>query len=209
MARTIFVGDLHGCLEEFKALEKKLHLSPQDRVILLGDLINRGPHSRQTILHVFQSGYQCLCGNHDLKYRFEYDITGTVYNDIYKKIGKRAHQWYMNLPFYLVTSEYIAVHAGLVPGLAPDKTDANILTRIRTWDGRGLNLNNPWDPPWYELYRGKKKVFYGHWAQQGLNLRDPTFGLDSGCVYGGKLTACILETGEIVQVKAKKAYYEY
>lgn len=209
MSRTIFIGDLHGCLKEFWALEKKLKIKNTDTVILLGDLINRGPYSAESIEYIFNSGYACLCGNHDFKYRLDYHNIDNHYYKIYQKISKKAHTWYVNLPFYVENRHYIAVHGGLIPNKKPNKTDEYILSHIRTWDGTGLDLNNPAHPPWYLLYRGTKKIFYGHWAMQGLNLRKNTFGLDTGCVYGGKLTACILETMEIVQVKAKKIYYKY
>ena len=209
MSRTIFIGDVHGCFHELKSLEKKLAIGDSDKVILLGDLINRGPYSAKTIQHVFKMGYQCVCGNHDLKYRWQYRQLNTNYHKIYKKIDKKAHEWYMHLPFYIEENDYIAVHAGLAPGFNLDKTDKLILTRIRTWDGRGDDLDNDNDPPWYHLYKGEKKVFYGHWALQELNIQKKTFGLDSGCVYGGELTAYILEEEKIVQVQALKVYCDY
>ncbi len=209
MSRTIFIGDVHGCLHELKSLEKELAIKREDKIILLGDLINRGPLSVETIQHVFKMGYQCVCGNHDLKYRSQYHHFKTNYYKIYKKIDKKIHQWYMNLPFYIEGDNYIAVHAGLAPGLRLDETDNNILTRIRTWDGQGLNLDDEDAPPWYSFYKGSKKVFYGHWAMQRLTINKKTFGLDSGCVYGGELTAYILEEKKVVQVKAKKIYCKY
>lgn len=50
-------------------------------------------------------------------------------------------------------------------------------------------------------------VIYGHYAKQGLNIREYTKGLDSGCVKGGKLTALVIEDGgkqSIVQVRCHK-----
>ncbi|MEC8614033.1 MAG: metallophosphoesterase, partial [Verrucomicrobiota bacterium] len=43
MPRTIAIGDVHGCANEFEELLKKLELKPNDRVIQVGDLVNRGP----------------------------------------------------------------------------------------------------------------------------------------------------------------------
>jgi len=98
------------------------------------------------------------------------------------------------------------VHAGLAPGLGIAGQDPHILMSIRTWDGKGDRLNSADDPPWYSFYKGQKPVIYGHWAAAGLTVRRHTIGLDSGCVYGNQLTAYVLETGEIIQVQAKKVY---
>lgn len=60
--------------------------------------------------------------------------------------------------------------------------------------------------PWYDHYYGDKLVIYGHYAVDGLRIRPNTIGLDSGCVFGGHLTAYCYETGEIWQVHAHDVY---
>lgn len=97
----------------------------------------------------------------------------------------------------------------MVPGLHPKDTDRGITCEIRCWDTGNACRGNEEHTPWYQLYTGTKKVIYGHWAAQRLMVRDRTVGLDSGCAYGGELSAYILETAEIVQVKAKQAYKAY
>jgi hypothetical protein len=47
-------------------------------------------------------------------------------------------------------------------------------------------------------------IYYGHDAGRGLNLKDYTFGLDSGCVYGDKLTAIEMKTHALKQVQCAK-----
>ena len=64
---------------------------------------------------------------------------------------------------------------------------------------------------WHELYQRKKGVIFGHDALRGLVQRrrkERTWlvGLDSGCVYGGKLSGLLVEKDRIHQVDAKKAY---
>jgi bis(5'-nucleosyl)-tetraphosphatase (symmetrical) len=54
--------------------------------------------------------------------------------------------------------------------------------------------------PWDDFYRGPKRVVFGHWARCGLVVRPQCIGLDTGCVYGGQLTAWIAEDDRIVQV---------
>jgi hypothetical protein len=60
--------------------------------------------------------------------------------------------------------------------------------------------------PWHQMYKGTKKVIYGHNAIEGLQMHTHTIGLDSGCVYGNYLTAYILESWEIVTQKARRIY---
>ena len=64
--------------------------------------------------------------------------------------------------------------------------------------------------PWHEFYRparhGERTVVFGHWAAQGLLVKDRLRGLDSGCVWGNSLSAWIAEDDRVVQVPARRAY---
>ena len=54
--------------------------------------------------------------------------------------------------------------------------------------------------PWDDFYRGDKRVVFGHWARRGLVVQKHCIGLDTGCVYGGQLSAWIAEEDRVVQV---------
>ncbi len=203
-SRTIFIGDVHGCLVELLCLLERIRPTRKDRLIFLGDLINRGPQSAETVQFVAERNYECILGNHENHYLHNSDQE--MYKYLRKKLSKDLHHWISSLPLWIETENFIAVHAGLQPGKAPSDTPRKILLNIRTWDEKGDNLNDPTNPPWYLFYHGKKPVFYGHWASKGLNLRKNTFGLDSGCVYGGYLTSYILETGEKIDVQSQNIY---
>ncbi|HNL01940.1 MAG TPA: metallophosphoesterase, partial [Leptospiraceae bacterium] len=62
--RTIFIGDVHGCVDELKEMIGILGPTREDRIILLGDLINRGPDSPGVVRFVFENGFESLMGNH-------------------------------------------------------------------------------------------------------------------------------------------------
>eukprot|EP00984_Skeletonema_dohrnii_P030368 scaffold21771_cov100-Skeletonema_dohrnii-CCMP3373.AAC.1 len=66
---------------------------------------------------------------------------------------------------------------------------------------------NNW--PWARLWDGPQTVFFGHDADRGLQQYEHAIGLDTGCVYGGKLTACILPERRLVSVNAKREYFQY
>ena len=59
---------------------------------------------------------------------------------------------------------------------------------------------------WYDLYRGDHTVVFGHWADRGLVNTERLRGIDTGCVWGGRLTAWIAEEDRFVSVAARKQY---
>ena len=64
--RVVIVGDIHGCLEEFKALLDKVNFREDDTsLILVGDLVNKGPFSAQVVKYAREINCHCVRGNHD------------------------------------------------------------------------------------------------------------------------------------------------
>lgn len=202
--RTVFIGDIHGCLAELRQLVGILRLKAEDRVICIGDLINKGPNSAGVVRYVYHAGFECVRGNHDQSF-LDYPERPD-YRAIRDGLSASVLEWYETLPLYIKDERFVAVHAGLPPDTKLSKVAPDVLMHIRTWDGKGECLNRSGDPPWHHLYTGKRKVIYGHWAAQGLHVNGKTVGLDSGCAYGKKLSAYVLETDEIVQVEAQRTY---
>jgi serine/threonine protein phosphatase 1 len=202
--RTIFIGDIHGCLSELRTLVGRLQLKRRDRVICIGDLINKGPESAAVVRYVYNAGFECVRGNHDQSF-LDYPKR-PAYRKIRRELPTQVLEWYSELPLYIKGQGFLAVHAGIPPGCAVSKVTPRVLMNIRTWDGKGKYLNRSSDPPWYSLYVGKRKVIYGHWAAQGLRVNARTIGLDSGCAYGKQLSAYVLETEQLVQVQAQRVY---
>ena len=211
--RSIIVGDVHGCFDELLDLLRNCAFdSVEDRLIFVGDLINKGPKSLETLNFVRDGNFEVTMGNHDLKF-----LRGCKKN---KPLGLELEKlksqlqpnlegwlsWMETWPHFIETPDFFVVHAGLVPQQHPSQTPIKILANIRHWDGKGLNLNNDQDPAWHELYKEKKLVVYGHWALQGLHIKENSIGLDSGCVYGRQLSAVILPEREIIQVQAHATY---
>ncbi|MBT5095295.1 MAG: hypothetical protein HOM21_13675, partial [Halobacteriovoraceae bacterium] len=210
--KTIIIGDVHGCLVELDALIKKLNLKGDERLIFVGDLINKGPDSLGVLKRVVDDlKAEVILGNHELGF-IEHVKTGKfegAFESVRSELGSEVEHWVTwmeTLPTYIEEDEFMVVHGGLTPNTHPKDMDKNTITRIRTWDGQGKVLRRESDPPWYQLYKDKKLVVYGHWASQGLTIRKNTIGIDSGCCWGNKLSALILPTKEIVQVDAKKFY---
>lgn len=216
-SRKVFVvGDVHGCFREFIALLNKLDYSEQThRLILVGDAINRGPESLKMLKWVQKHQVEMVRGNHEQAFIHEVRERLPL-NPIFAKLKKEMKkdlkfwlEWLEALPFYIEEKDFLVVHAGLVPGEHPQYSDPRLLMNIRTWDGEGKDMKSEIHPAWHSLYKGKKTVIYGHWANQGLNLRSNSIGLDTGCVYGHKLSGVLLPERKIFQVPALKNYYSF
>jgi hypothetical protein len=67
LSRLIVVGDVHGCLDELKALLQHCEYNPEggDQVLLVGDLVNKGPYSAEVVRFVRENDMLCIRGNHD------------------------------------------------------------------------------------------------------------------------------------------------
>ncbi len=213
--RVIIIGDVHGCLKELTALLKKTKFDAQkDRLIFLGDLINKGPDSVGVVRFVREGGFECIIGNHELGFLKSLDdprYFNSGFKEFYNDLGSEREEvikWLKGLPLYIEDDNFICIHGGLKPGVSLDKQRVDIATRIRTWTASSETINIEGATPWYDHYDGDKLVVYGHWAAQGLMIRDNTIGLDTGCVWGGKLTALILPEREIIQIEALKQYVE-
>ena len=214
LRKTFVVGDVHGCFKEFLALLKKANYSSKThRLILVGDVINRGPHSLEMLEWVKNRGVEMVRGNHEQSFIRGLRSNGLL-SPILKKLKKDIKQdlkkwlkWLEALPFYIEEEDFLVVHAGLVPGEHPQYSDPNLLMNIRTWDGQGNDIRSEFNPAWYSHYKDTKLVIYGHWANQGLKVRKNTIGLDTGCVYGHKLSGILLPGRRILQIPALRNYY--
>ena len=183
------------------------------RLIFAGDIINRGPHSLKTLKWIKEEGAEAVRGNHEQAFlrgvRENLPLSQALEQlkrDMGEQLGEWT-RWISSWPLYLEEKDFLVVHAGLVPGEHPRRSNPHFLMNIRTWDGAGEDLKSELNPPWYDFYKGKKLAVYGHWACQGLKIRKNTIGLDSGCVYGKQLSGLMLPERRIVQVPALDSYY--
>ncbi|MCP4523504.1 MAG: hypothetical protein GY828_04765 [Candidatus Gracilibacteria bacterium] len=205
MKRTIFIGDIHGCYDEFQLLLEKLKITQFDIIYLTGDMINKGPKSWKVIKYLYKhrDQFKAILGNNEF-YFFQYYLEGnslTITEDFIKlkeKFDKHPEifKYFRKLPYYVDHSDFLLIHGGLDPSKTLEKHSNEEISTIR--------LIN--EKPWYEQYTGSKKVIYGHWATNGLNIVKNTIGIDGGCLYGKCLHAYVLESGEIYTQPALKLY---
>ncbi len=215
--RVIAVGDIHGCAWEFERLLEQLALTRHDRLILLGDLINRGPESGRVIALARAHAHRALLGNHELRllnYRRTGDPTHLKKSDYDTLRQLSAEDWAyleaMPSTYYAQEAGTVLVHGGFLPGRAWWRQPTRVVTRIQVVgpDGEPRKRSDfPDAPHWSELWQGPPFVIYGHTPRTDPQRSRWTLGIDTSCVLGGALTACVLPGREIVQVRARQRYY--
>ena len=210
-ARTIVVGDLHGCYDELLDLLDKVSFGSEDRLICVGDLITKGPKNRE-VLDRFMSDPQftAVIGNHDLALRrrwngekFKLKPSQKPTHKELKKDKERYVPFLNQLPFTIDLGTHLVVHAGLRPGVELYSQTTEDMTELRSL---GEDRASRKGPPWYDAYDGEKIILFGHWPAAEPRRGKKAIGLDTGCVYGGQLTAYIVETGELTSVPARQVY---
>ena len=211
MPRTIVIGDIHGCFDELTDLLKLVDLQVDDRVIAVGDLITKGPKDREVLnLFITDDRFSSVIGNHDRKIR-QYlrgeagPLTGQQRQTIeqLKDDPERYSEYLRALPYTIDLANHLVVHAGIRPGVPLSEQMASDLTEIRTM---GADPTQRRGTPWHEVYRGPKTILFGHWPKKKPKRAPFAIGLDTGCVYGGHLTAYIIESDQFVSVPARDVY---
>jgi hypothetical protein len=215
--RLIAIGDIHGCHLEFAELLARLELQPADRLILLGDLVNRGPDSISVIDLARKHATVSLLGNHELrllKFRRSGDKKHLKEGDMATVARLRPEDWTyleaMPLTFEEPELNTVFVHAGFLPGEPWQKQPPEVVTRIQVvdWAGRpAQRSDDPGAPPWADLWSGPPFVIYGHTPRPAVYKLKWSLGLDTSCVFGGNLTAYLLPEKRFLQVRARQRYW--
>jgi len=207
------VGDLHGCYDELMALLDAARFDAEDRVVCVGDLVTKGEKSREVLgLFMSDARFTSVLGNHDraLLAYWRGEVEKKQLKPAQKKCAKELKDrrdeyaaFLETLPRYVDLGSHVVIHAGLRPGVTLEEQTIEDLTELRTLaedrasrDGR----------PWYKVYGGEKFALFGHWPAKWPRRGPRALGLDTGCVYGKRLTAYVVETGAIISVPALRAY---
>jgi len=219
--RVIAIGDVHGCIDELQALLRRCDYRPGDLIVFLGDLVSKGPDSLAVVQMARELGAIGVRGNHDfevirwhqaIKSGADPPVIGSEHYQIASSLSKADLRWMYSLPWYLASKELDAlfVHAGFVSGIRLGKQNPRLMMNMRSILPDGTVTSkffNNW--PWARLWDGPQTVLFGHDADRGLQQYEHAIGLDTGCVYGGRLTACILPEKRLVSVNAKREYFQY
>ena len=227
------IGDVHGCYDELLALLDKLgydiqpnHITPPPgrKAIFLGDLVDRGPKTPQVLDLVMQMVNSdtalCIPGNHDTrlvralqgkKVRPTYGLSETLEQlELYPIEDHKRYAKFLDSlvsHYILDNGNLVVAHAGMkeeLTGRTSGTVRAFALYGETTGEtdeyGLPIRLN------WATRYRGKATVVYGHTPVSHPEWLNNTINIDTGCVYGGALTALRYPEKECVSVPALKTY---
>ncbi|MDR1687990.1 MAG: polynucleotide kinase-phosphatase [Clostridiales bacterium] len=230
------IGDIHGCYGELCALLEKLEYTvdkenftaapPHGRkAIFLGDLCDRGPDNisvLRLVMGMVKTGAAyCVAGNHDVKLLKKLRGSNVLLthglDKTVEQIEAQSEEFIAEAKTFLdgLLSHYVldggnlvVAHAGL-----KEKFHGRGSARVRDFclygdtTGETDEYGLPVRLQWANEYRGKAAVVYGHTPTPEVEAINNTFCIDTGCVFGGKLTAYRYPEGEIVQVEARREYY--
>jgi hypothetical protein len=214
-ARTLIVGDVHGCLDELKALLAKVGFERgRDRLVSVGDLLGKGPSGAEVVRYFRKRGHLAVRGNHDervIAWHRGDDARplSKVHSRDAARLSARDWAWLEARPLVLPLDELgvLVVHGGLVPGTPLEQQVPRTVLNLRSFRADGSPSNRIDDgEPWAKAWPGPELVVFGHDAVRGLQRWPFAIGLDTGCVYGGALTGLLLPEHRFVSVRARRPY---
>jgi len=246
--RVIIIGDVHGCVEELDELLSKVQCDRnRDRIVFVGDLVDRGPDPVGVVRRARELGAECVLGNHEEKHirwhRWEHRVaTGEAEKNpmqafpedklrLQAALTDDEWTWLERLPLFIrLDARWAVIHGGCIPNVSLERQGKNIV-RVRYVDlaTRKFKPTRPGEiidgtRYWSELWLGPENLVYGHAVhdlekprhdfKRDLSVKGSVpaecYGIDTGCCFGGRLTACILEEGigRFVSVPAKRRYWD-
>lgn len=226
------IGDVHGCADELRELLSRLGYSedgshPEDRrVIFLGDLVDRGPRIAEVLrvaMRMVDGGRAlCVMGNHEAKLlrwlRGDAPKRSHGLAESIEQLERESESFRAEVRSFIDSriSHYVLDDGRLVVAHAGLKEELHGRTsgRVRQFclygdtTGETDDLGLPVRLDWAREYRGNAAVVYGHTPVATSRWVNGTICLDTGCVFGGKLTALRWPERELVSVDAKAVHYQ-
>jgi serine/threonine protein phosphatase 1 len=212
-SKTFIIGDIHGCLGMLKRLMDRIAWSKdRDALIFLGDYIDRGEDPKGVVDYILglragSSRVECLKGNHEAMFldflsgkNREMFLANRGWKTLesygtYDPLADESSippvhlAFYQSLRLYIELDEYYVVHAGFRPGLAiEEQTEEDLI-----WIRKDFI---------YSGYDFGKKVIFGHTPFNEPLITKNKIGLDTGAVYGNRLTCLELPEERFHQVEA-------
>jgi len=231
------IGDVHGCFDELVELLRRLghHVDETSftvqpvngrKLVFVGDLVDRGPKIPQVlklVMNAVASGAAlCVPGNHDVKLMRklrgrDVQITHglaeslTQLADEPEDFPKRVAEFIDDLVSHYVLDDgkLVVAHAGMKETMQGRGSGAvREFALFGETTGETDEFGLPVRYNWAAEYRGLAAVVYGHTPVPEPEWLNRTINIDTGCVFGGKLTALRYPEKELVSVPAKRTYAE-
>jgi Calcineurin-like phosphoesterase len=216
MGRLFAIGDIHGCPDELEAILQAIAPGAGDTVVFVGDYVDRGPSARAVIdlvldlekTHaeaVFLKGnhedmmlaFLGMSGNYGESFLFNggvatlesYGLKEDDLSEARERIPEQHLEFFKNLAVSYLRPPYLFVHAGILPTRQLEDQQAEDMLWIRQ-----EFILHP--------HRVDATVVFGHTPMRGVMVDLPyKLGIDTGLVYGGKLTCVEFTEGVLYQVQ--------
>lgn len=190
------IGDVHGSLTALEELLAEIDVTDDDLVVFVGDLVRKGPDSPGVV---------------DLVRRDPRLISVRGNNEQKIVRGDKDPEWlrdsdkayFESLPVAVSFDDALVVHGGVDPERSLEDHTIEELLTMRSPHGDGYD-----GPFWYNTYHGPYRVFFGHTVHNSPVDREYAVGLDTGCVYGGALTAYRYRQDEFVATDPATTHQE-
>ncbi|WP_202909706.1 polynucleotide kinase-phosphatase [Mucilaginibacter pedocola] len=229
------IGDIHGCYDELVELLTEMGYTydgetwahPQGRkAVFAGDLVDRGPNTPEVLKLVMgmvaAGNAYCVPGNHDIKLKRWLDgknvqPTHGLQESIDQlnlktpEFREQVRKFLEGLISHYVFDEgkLVVAHAGLKENMQGRGSGAvREFCLYGETTGEIDEFGLPVRHNWAEEYKGKAMVVYGHTPVPRAQWLNNTIDIDTGCVFGGSLTALRYPERGIVSVKAARVYCE-
>lgn len=207
------IGDIHGCLGHLQDLLELVNPDlDKHQLVFVGDYVDRGPHSAGVVDYIINlkkkynpANIICLMGNHErmfldfLQGKDEMffllnggretliSYWGEQWESRERRLPPHHQDFFRSLKFYFETEDYIFVHGGLRPGLPlAAQTEEDLL-----WIRKEFILSD---------YDFGRRVVFGHTPVRLPLIMPNKIGIDTGAVYGNKLTCIRLPEEHIFSV---------
>jgi serine/threonine protein phosphatase 1 len=190
------VGDVHGCREAFERLLDELDVGATDLVVCVGDLVRKGPDSKGALSVVRErDNAVSVRGNN------EQGLLDGSKSDPALDAADLAY--IETLPLAISWDDALVVHGGLDHRKSIRDHGATDILNMRSLDDGGYQR-----PYWFETRTEEPQVMFGHTVLSEAFETPYAVGLDTGCVYGGELTAYHWQTGEFTSVEPAETYQQ-
>lgn len=229
---NFLIFDIHGAYGELQELLDKAKFDPSTtRLLVGGDLINRGDDSRSVVKLLRSLNAECIKGNHEQKtldyYKAELNRKATGAKntihisqhkiDVLKSLDETDLIWLDALPLKInIANEWWMIHAGVESAIPFTLQSEDTLLRCRYLDRKGRVVKTrdqlPNTEHWSSMWDQPYSIIAGHQVVEKptivKNKNNTVILADTGCCFGGSLTGYFFERQQFISVRAKKPYWK-
>lgn len=226
MNKLVIYGDIHGCYDEFRSLRNQINSQDNDIEVCVGDIITKGTHSIETLRYIQENGIRSVLGNHEdkiIRYLKHQEspkknpiILDSDEQQIVDNLTPKDIEFLYSLPLFLRFDDITVLHGGLQNSMILEnlsKRDQQKLLRLRYLDHEGHFVAHGEETEdstsWADMYDGNQGfVVYGHQWFDEPKISKHAIGIDTGCVYGNKLSAVVFDRAKELDYKIASVSYQ-